>query len=165
MNKIKYDESVVEAVQRLLERGKAYIDSEGFLALYAEREETTFDEVVHRIREGTYYEDYDWCTGPALRALDRTVQQLDGYRETLKKVVESTRYVANPYAMEAYKVAQKALKEFGEEEVPGTMAYGPCTISTCNMTDPEPKPGETVSQASARRDYYRGYDDDGMESD
>jgi hypothetical protein len=38
----------------------------------ADRGETTFDEVAHRIREGTFYEDYDWASGPALRALDRT---------------------------------------------------------------------------------------------
>lgn len=34
-----------------------------------EREETTFEEVVRRIEEGTFYEDHDWASGPALRAL------------------------------------------------------------------------------------------------
>jgi len=36
-----------------------------------EREEATLVEVIHRIREGTFYEDYDWASGPALRALER----------------------------------------------------------------------------------------------
>lgn len=35
-----------------------------------EREETTLYEVVERIRDGTFYDDYDWASGPALRALD-----------------------------------------------------------------------------------------------
>lgn len=31
---------------------------------------TTLHEIVHRIREGTFYQDYDWASGPALRVLD-----------------------------------------------------------------------------------------------
>lgn len=33
------------------------------------REETTLEEVVRRITDGTFYDDYDWASGPALRAL------------------------------------------------------------------------------------------------
>lgn len=32
--------------------------------------QTDFEEVVRRIKDGTFYEDYDWASGPALRALD-----------------------------------------------------------------------------------------------
>lgn len=53
-----------------------------------EREETTLDEVVARIRDGKFYEDYDWACGPALRVLQEIldIQQglfpTDGGRET-----------------------------------------------------------------------------------
>lgn len=33
-------------------------------------EETSLKEVVAKIRDGTFYEDYDWASGPGLRALD-----------------------------------------------------------------------------------------------
>lgn len=44
-----------------------------------EREDTTLEEVIHRIREGTFYDDYDWASGPALRALDQVAQQSSDY--------------------------------------------------------------------------------------
>lgn len=42
-----------------------------------EREETTPEEVVHRIKEGVFYEDYDWAAGPALRALDALIAKAE----------------------------------------------------------------------------------------
>lgn len=39
------------------------------------RAETTLLEVVQRIKDGTFYEDYDWASGPALRALDNALMQ------------------------------------------------------------------------------------------
>lgn len=45
-------------------------------AEHDECEETTLDEVIRRIRDGTFYDDYDWASGPALRALDRAALTL-----------------------------------------------------------------------------------------
>lgn len=46
---------------------------------------------------------------------------------------------------------------------PGTLEYAQKVHD--DMTDPRPKNGETAEEARARRDYYRGYDDDGLPSD
>jgi hypothetical protein len=51
----------------------------------------------------------------------------------------------------------------GGDPEPGTLAYAQAVHD--DMTDPAPKAGETEAQARARRDYYRGYDDDGLPSD
>ena len=43
----------------------------------SEREETTLEEVIYRIREGTFYDDYDWASGPALRRLDIVAESIE----------------------------------------------------------------------------------------
>jgi hypothetical protein len=55
-----------------------------------EREETTFEEVAHRIREGTFYEDYDWASGPALRAIDAILTRIAKLEEALIYAAETT---------------------------------------------------------------------------
>ncbi|WP_176473474.1 3'-5' exonuclease [Sphingopyxis sp. GW247-27LB] len=47
-------------------------------------EYTSLHEVVRRIREGTFYEDYDWASGPALQTLDvaLTFDQIHNARVT-----------------------------------------------------------------------------------
>jgi hypothetical protein len=47
--------------------------------------------------------------------------------------------------------------------IPGSLAYA--MRVDADMTDPKPKAGETEAMARARRDYYRGHDDDGLPSD
>lgn len=49
----------------------------------SDREEATLEEVADRIREGTFYYDYDWASGPALRALDRAIAEQSGRRAEL----------------------------------------------------------------------------------
>jgi hypothetical protein len=41
-------------------------------------EETTIQEVERRIIDGSFYDDYDWASGPALRAIRRCVEALEG---------------------------------------------------------------------------------------
>jgi len=51
-----------------------------------DREETTIYEVLYRIREGTFYDDYDWASGPALRAMDR----IEGMKSVLLDIVNGS---------------------------------------------------------------------------
>jgi hypothetical protein len=46
---------------------------------------------------------------------------------------------------------------------PGTLAYAEAVQA--EMCDITPRAGETPEEARARRDYYRGFDDDGLPSD
>jgi len=56
-----------------------------------DRNETTFHEVVERIREGTFYDDYDWASGPALRALARALLVIGDNQQTLNvELIEET---------------------------------------------------------------------------
>ena len=50
-----------------------------------------------------------------------------------------------------------------EGYTPGTLAYAQKYHEI--MTSLDPQGTETPEQALARRDYYRGYDDDGLPSD
>lgn len=45
-----------------------------------EREETTIGEVINRIADGVFYNDYDWASGPAMRALERMEKENESLR-------------------------------------------------------------------------------------
>lgn len=101
------------------------------------------------------------------RVLRRTASHLERLAAENERLKAALRLAADRIAgaQKAFSAIRAAAltqedKPCGE---PGTAAYA--LAVDAEMTDPTPRAGETRSQALARRDYYRGYDDDGLPSD